>query len=136
MGIDTAYERDATDDRLLQVMVGESRALLTRDRRLLMHAIVRDGDRPRSHDPEERAREVPRRFPWLNTPEGPTSMSRCLRCNGILRKTPKREVLAPPAHEPRTLRFHDAFLRCPDCRRLYWRGSHFEKLTARLARLR
>ena len=26
------------------------------------------------------------------------------------------------------------FLRCPDCGRIYWRGSHFKELTARLAR--
>ena len=134
MGIDTAYERDASDERLLEVMLGENRALLTRDRRLLMHSIVRDGYCPRSDDPEEQAREVLRRFPFLDNPERISPMSRCLRCNGILRMTPKQEVLAPLAHELRTLQYHDDFLRCPDCGRIYWRGSHFRELTARLAR--
>lgn len=63
-------------------------------------------------------------------------MSRCLRCNGLLRDVPKRDVLAALADEPRTLRYYDDFLRCSDCGRIYWRGSHFEKLTARLSRLR
>ena len=135
MGIDTAYERDADDERLLQVMLSENRALLTRDRRLLMHSIVRDGYCPRSDDPEEQAREVLRRFPLLDKSERRSPMSRCLHCNGILREAPKQEVLAPLSQEPLTLRYYDDFLRCPDCGRIYWRGSHFEKLTARLARI-
>jgi uncharacterized protein with PIN domain len=40
LGLDTAYERDADDRRLLEIMIAENRALLTRDRRLLMHSIV------------------------------------------------------------------------------------------------
>jgi uncharacterized protein len=133
LGIDTAYERDADDPRLLEIMSGDHRALLTRDRRLLMHAIVRHGYCPRSPDPEEQAREILRRFPAM--PET-TPMSRCLRCNGILRDVPKPQVLAPLAREPRTLQYYDHFLRCPGCHRIYWRGSHYEKLTSRLARLR
>lgn len=135
LGIDTAYERDAEDRRLLEIMRAENRALLTRDRRLLMHSIVRNGYCPRSDDPEEQAREVLRRFELPGRPERISPMSRCLHCNGLLRETPKREVLAALAHEPRTLRYYDDFLRCQDCGRIYWRGSHFEKLTARLARI-
>jgi uncharacterized protein len=132
LGIDTAYERDADDPRLLEIMSGDHRALLTRDRRLLMHSIVRHGYCPRSSDPEEQAREILRRFTAM--PET-TPMSRCLHCNGIMREEPKHQVLAPLAGEPRTLQYYDHFLRCPDCRRIYWRGSHYEKLTSRLERL-
>jgi uncharacterized protein with PIN domain len=38
------------------------RCLLTRDRRLLMHAIVQHGYCPRADDPEQQAREVLRRY--------------------------------------------------------------------------
>jgi uncharacterized protein with PIN domain len=133
LGIDTAYDRDADDPRLLEIMSFENRALLTRDRRLLMHSIVRHGYCPRSSDPEEQAREILRRFSAM--PET-LPMSRCLHCNGILREEPKQQVLAPLASEPRTLQYYDHFLRCPGCRRIYWRGSHYEKLTSRLSRIR
>ena len=43
LGIDVLYDRFADDKKLLQMAVGEKRALLTRDRRLLMHAIVQHG---------------------------------------------------------------------------------------------
>ena len=135
LGIDTAYENDAKDRRLLEVMVAENRALLTRDRRLLMHSVVRHGYCARSDDPEEQAREVLRRFTVSGRPAGLMPMSRCLRCNGTLREVAKQEILAALAHEPRTLRYYDEFLRCADCGRIYWRGSHFKKLTDRWARI-
>lgn len=136
LGIDVAYKHDIDDDRLIGMMLAENRALLTRDRRLLMRSIVRHGYCPRSDDPEEQTREVLRRFSVSGPPGRQAMMSRCLRCNGILREIPKREVLADLAGEPRTLRYYNDFLRCPDCGRIYWRGSHYKKLTARLARIR
>ena len=36
LGFDVAYPKDADDRQLLEIMAGENRALLTRDRRLLM----------------------------------------------------------------------------------------------------
>src|SRR4029077_13111097 len=40
LGFDVAYDCHADDRQLLTIMEAESRALLTRDRRLLMHAVV------------------------------------------------------------------------------------------------
>jgi uncharacterized protein with PIN domain len=133
LGFDTAYERDADDRRLLEVMAVENRALLTRDRRLLMHSIVRDGYCPRSDDAEEQTREVLQRFA---IPEGSAAWSRCLRCNAPLVSVPKSEVLEPLAGEPLTLRYYDDFRRCTGCGAIYWNGTHFEKLASRLERLR
>ncbi len=45
LGFDVAYDPQAQDRQLLGVMESENRALLTRDRRLLMHAIVKAGFR-------------------------------------------------------------------------------------------
>ena len=131
LGIDVTYERDATDERLLETMLAEDRALLTRDRRLLMHSVVRCGYCPRSDVPEEQAQEVLRRF----SPMQLSPWSRCLRCNGILQSADKAEVMSKLAAEPRTLRYYHEFYRCPDCGRIYWRGSHAARLAARLARL-
>jgi uncharacterized protein with PIN domain len=135
LGLDTAYERDADDARLLEIMTSEQRTLLTRDRRLLMHAIVQHGYGPRSDEPEEQAREVLRRFFLLGKPQRLAPWSRCLHCNGCLRQVAKQEVLAALAHQPRTLRFFEDFHRCADCGRIYWHGSHSDKLRARLARV-
>jgi uncharacterized protein with PIN domain len=135
LGLDTAYERDADDPRLLDIMTAENRVLLTRDRRLLMHAVVQDGYCPRSDDPEQQTREVLRRYSLLESAPPLSPGSRCLHCNGRLGEVPKHEVAAALTDEPRTLRYYNEFFRCSTCGRIYWRGSHAAKLSARLARI-
>src|SRR5262249_18189436 len=53
LGFDVAYNQTAADRQLHEVMVRENRALLTRDRRLLMHGIVEHAYCPRSQNPDE-----------------------------------------------------------------------------------
>ncbi|ALI28836.1 hypothetical protein XA26_50410 [Mycolicibacterium fortuitum] len=37
--------------------------------------------------------------------------------------------------EPLTRRYYDEFSRCPECGRIYWAGSHFDKLSRLVDRL-
>ena len=133
LGVDTVYERDADDPRLLEIMAAEDRVLLTRDRPLLMHSVVRHGYCPRSDQHEEQTREVRRRFELSADELRP--FSRCLQCNTPLAVVPKAEVLAPLADEPLTLRYYDEFRRCPGCGSIYWPGTHARKLDALVGRL-
>jgi uncharacterized protein with PIN domain len=130
LGIDVAYSRRAIDPQLVARAAAEERALLTRDRLLLMHAAVRDGYYLRSQDPEEQTREVVARF---NLRDRIAPFTCCLRCNGLLAAVPKAEIIEQL--EPRTKFYYETFRRCRDCGCIYWRGSHFEKLRARIARL-
>src|SRR5687767_11522822 len=47
LGIDVLYDNRATDSQLVLSATTDGRALITRDRRLLMHAVVRHGYCPR-----------------------------------------------------------------------------------------
>jgi uncharacterized protein with PIN domain len=116
-------------------MLSEHRALLTRDRRLLMHSVVRHGFCPRSSDPEQQAAEVLRRFGLLDSPGAVAPFSRCLECNGLLRNVEKEAVSKRLATEPRTLLYYDAYRLCAKCGRIFWAGSHFARLAARVTRL-
>jgi len=51
---------------------------------------------------------------------------RCLRCNALLETVRKEDV----ADElpPRVRERHDAFRRCPSCRRVYWAGTHHRRM--------
>lgn len=133
LGLDTAYERDADDRRLLDTMLAEDRALLTRDRRLLMHSVVRHGYCPRSDNADEQTREVLQRFA-LRSGADFAPYSRCLRCNSRLDPVAKSAVLEDLADEPLTLRYYDSFRRCAGCGQIYWPGTHFDKLAARIKR--
>jgi uncharacterized protein with PIN domain len=130
LGLDVAYSRAAIDPQLVARAVAEERVLLTRDRLLLMHAAVRDGYYLRSQDPEEQTREVVARF---NLRDRIAPFTCCLRCNGLLAAVPKAEIIEQL--EPLTKIYYETFRRCRDCGCIYWRGSHFEKLRARIDRL-
>jgi len=131
LGFDVAYPKSADDRQLLEVMVRENRALLTRDRRLLMHAIVQHGYYPRSQNANEQTIEVVRRF---DLSELIAPFTRCLRCNALLEEATKAEVI--DELEPLTKIYYDQFRRCPDCKQIYWPGSHFSKLQKRIEEIR
>ena len=131
LGFDVAYDPYAEDRQLLRMMERENRALLTRDRRLLMHSVVKIGYCPRSQNADEQTIEVLRRFNLLDRI---APFTRCLRCNAPLRKVSKTEVLE--SLEPLTKLYYDQFHRCTGCDQIYWAGSHFSKLQKRLEQIR
>ena len=131
LGFDVTYLRDAKDGTLVAMGREGARALLTRDRRLLMHKEVRHGYCPRSSDAQEQIIDVIRRFDLAGLFKPYT---RCMQCNGRLRRVAKSDVLEQL--EPLTRIYYDDFRKCSECGKIYWPGSHFGKLEARLGRIR
>ncbi len=127
VGIDVAYDPVAKDRQLLEFAGAEDRGLLTRDRRLLMHAIVRHGYYLRSQDPLEQTIEALRRFQLFPTL---APFTRCLRCNAALKSVQKADVIE--RLEPLTKIYYKQFRQCTGCGQVYWPGSHFEKLETRI----
>jgi uncharacterized protein with PIN domain len=56
---------------------------------------------------------------------------RCMGCGGALRRVPKEEVLA--RIPPRTRAWKDEYFVCAGCGALFWEGTHWERIRARLA---
>lgn len=130
LGFDVVYDRNANDHELLDLMAHENRALLTRDRRLLMRGIVQHGYCPRSQNAEDQTIEVVRRFNLLDLI---APFTRCLRCNARLEHAAKADVLEELKALTRI--YYDEFRRCPGCGQIYWAGSHFEKLKKRIEKI-
>jgi uncharacterized protein with PIN domain len=131
LGIDVAYSPIIDDAELIRIGCSEDRAVLTRDRRLLMHSAVKDGYFPRSQLPDEQTLEVLERFEVSGAIEPYT---RCLRCNGLLDAVEKSSV--EEQLEPLTRQHYEVFRSCTSCGNVYWPGSHFSKLEPRATRLR
>jgi len=127
LGIDVSYDREAEDRKLVEIVAHQGRALLTRDRRLLMHSAVRHGYFLRSQHPFDQTVEVLRRFDLASAL---TPFTRCLRCNVELESAEKEKVLGEL--KPLTRIYYDRFRRCSGCGQVYWSGSHFEKLEKRI----
>ena len=122
IGLDTAYRPDANDAELAELADRERRILLTRDQGLLKRRLVVHGYFVRETRPHPQLVEVLRRF-------GPLDLhpfSRCLHCNDVLREVPKSAIDA--ALLPRTRQHYDQFQACAGCGRIYWKGSHWERL--------
>jgi uncharacterized protein len=131
LGFDVWWSSDADDETLVDISLAQRRILLTRDRALLKRRIITHGVFVHSDDPEEQTLEVIRR---LDLSERLAPLTRCMRCNGELVTVGKDEVI--DRLEPLTRRYYSDFVRCAQCSRIYWPGSHHAKLLRLVERLR
>ena len=123
LGFDTLYENALPDRELVRIACSERRVLLTRDRELLMHrdlthAVFVRGDRPR-----DQLRFVVDR---LDLGESCNAFTRCMICNAPLKAVDLSSVIeeVPPA----VARTQQHFRRCTTCNRIYWQGTHYQRM--------
>lgn len=129
MGFDTAYDPSFTPPRLRNICREEDRVLLSRSSALAQKdhtasLLIND------EDPYVQLRQVLTRFDLKNEVR---PFSRCLICNGLLEKTEKENLLA--ALQENTARFFNDFWQCRECKRIYWKGSHYEKMRRTIERI-
>ena len=130
MGYDTLYFKFAEDRHLLQLAHVEARTLLTRDARLARLAGA-GGLLVHATEVEPQVAEVIECLALH--PSGEDFLSRCLECNTRLvdRSKDSARGLVPAYIFAR----HDRFVGCPGCARIYWQGSHADRMLARLGRM-
>ena len=127
LGYDTAYEARIEDEELVRRALEEGRRILTRDARLPREWTVEGVLVLRSDHPLAQLRTVVEK---LRLEVAPPFFTRCLVCNAELRETRARDVAGRVPE--RVLETHDRFLRCPECQRIYWEGSHVRRMRRRL----
>lgn len=124
LGFDTVYKNSFTDPELVGISAGEHRILLTRDRGLLKHSAVTHGYWLRETASRKQIIEVLRRFDLTGAMH---PFTRCMACNGVLHPIEKEE--ASGKVPPRITELHTEFLKCADCGHLYWKGSHYHRMS-------
>jgi uncharacterized protein len=129
-GFDALYRNDYRDEELARISSSEGRILLTRDRGLLKRSAVTHGCCLRATDPRRQLTEVLRRFDLFGAV---APLQRCLRCNGVLEPVRKEAILE--RLEPRTREYYEEFHVCPACDRIYWKGSHHERMRGFIERV-
>jgi uncharacterized protein len=133
-GYDTYYAREGTDisdGYLVRRAIEEGRVLLTSDRGFLERKPVRDEEVSLLVVPhlslEDQLRLVVGSFDLARLP------SHCMECNGELEDVwPDSIVERVP---PGVVRDHQRFFRCRGCDRVFWHGSHWERIGGRLERV-
>lgn len=126
-GFDTLYDNNIDDDEIEAIAGSEERTVLTRDRELLKRRGIAHGRYVHAVRPAAQLMEVVERLA-LAASAAPFSL--CLHCNARLRAVDKAVVLE---RLPATVReVCDEFRTCDVCHRLYWKGSHWQRMSALL----
>jgi uncharacterized protein with PIN domain len=129
-GFDTYYDNDISDHELISISLIEKRIILTRDRGLLKNKRVTHGYWIRSSNTDEQFKEVLDRFDLKSNLQ---PFTRCLECNGVLEDVQKEKISDHLL--PKTKKYYTEFRRCSGCNRIYWEGSHFEKMKKEINKL-
>lgn len=130
LGFDAFYRNDYTDQDIVALAVGESRLVLTRDVGLLKLKAITWGYWLRSQHPQIQLAEV---IQYFQLRQQLAPFTRCLECNAGIVAVTKESVwdLLPP----NTRRYFQEFYQCTHCKRVYWKGSHFERMQAFVDRI-
>jgi uncharacterized protein with PIN domain len=123
LGFDAEYGRSLTDAGLAHMSASEHRILLTRDRSLLKRGEITHGYWVRATNSRRQIAEVMHRFHLARSVR---PFTRCMACNGLLEPVSKDEARnLVPGH---SIERYDEFHRCDQCRRVYWKGSHYARM--------
>jgi len=124
-GFDTLYDNHFRDEEIERIAGAEGRIVLTRDRELLKRRGVTHGCYVRALRSAQQLREV---FDRLDLMRSARPFTRCLDCNTPLREIDKSLVASdlPAMVRERYQRFST----CDTCRRVFWEGSHWQRMRA------
>ena len=122
-GFDTLYRNDLQDEEIINISVSDQRIILTRDRQMLKNGRVTHGYYVRNTNPGKQLREIVSRF---DLKDQFVPFTRCMDCNGLIIKVEKEDVIDQLLPKTR-MAFHE-FYRCNLCNKVYWKGSHYDRM--------
>jgi hypothetical protein len=133
LGYDASYHERIEDAALVREAAAEGRVLLTRDRDLTKRRVIQTGlvraILIRDDDVTVQLRQV---FSELGL-ELEEALTRCIECNAELEeRVPAVVADRVPAYVRRT---QTRYSQCPACGRVYWAGTHWQRMRAVLAGL-
>jgi len=130
-GFDTLFAEGIDDNRLVRIALDEDRVLLTKDRQILKRRLVTSGRLKviLIEDDEVKA-QLRQVLTTLNLAGQLRPFSLCVECNEPLvpRERGEVEELVPPY----VFQTQTQYMQCPGCLRVYWRGTHWERMSREL----
>jgi len=133
LGYDASYHAQIGDAELVREAAAEGRVLLTRDRDLTKRRVIQTGVVRailiRDDDVRTQLRQV---FTELAL-DLKQSLTRCIECNSELEPRLAASVAerVPPFVGSTQTRYSE----CPSCGRIYWAGTHWQRMHQVLAGL-
>ena len=131
-GYEAEWLESGTADELLRRAQTDGATLLTTDSRLMERSLIRDGSVQAQWIPSDLSRTAQLRM-LMRDLSLKVRTPRCMSCGGELRAVAKEDVAA--RIPPKTARWKDEYFVCSGCDRLFWQGTHWERIARRLAEL-
>lgn len=123
LGFDVLFDSSLEDENIAKISAREHRIVLTRDKGLLKNNRVTHGYWVRKIHPEEQIKEIVDRFDLTRKVK---PFTRCLECNDLLVTVNQEEI---KEYLPQnTTKYYQKFNQCPSCHKVYWKGSHYQKM--------
>lgn len=127
LGFDTFYDTNYDDKEIIRMAVSEKRIILTRDIGILKNNKVTHGHWMRETNPKKQVFEILKRYDLVKQCQ---PFTRCLECNGKMRMLDSQDKFLLNTLPQQVLAFHDEFIQCDYCKKIYWKGTHYKKLAA------
>ena len=134
MGYDALFINDIDDRQLVAIGLREKRVVLTRDTQIVQRRVVTSGRLKallvRGDATKDQLRQVVRA---MNLDCEERQFTLCLECNQPLIRRRKEEIkdLVPPY----VFQTQSQYVECPSCHRIYWRGTHWQRMKRELETL-
>ena len=127
LGFDTLYISKIEDENFITLAAREARIILTRDTGLIQKSGQMKHLFISSENWQEQLQQVLAAFDlWDRVKPN----SRCLECNVELKSLSRqsaKNLVAPFIYENAR-----SFAICPQCGRVYWQGSHYQEMEAKI----
>lgn len=127
LGYDSKYFSSIEDDKLILIAKNEKRIILTKDEQLTKNAEKQNIGFVliRGNDESEQIMQINAKIK-LDRFVVDTNNSRCIVCNGSLQPVEKYRIIGKIPEG--ILEREKKFWMCDSCKKIYWEGTHFEKL--------
>jgi len=133
-GFDTMFINGIDDNRLVRIALSEGRVLLTKDTQIMKRRLVTSGRlKVILIESDEVKAQLHQVVKTLNLSNQLRPFTICLECNQPLVPTERevvKELVPPYVYQTKT-----QYMQCPNCQRIYWQGTHWQRMTKELERI-
>ncbi|MCR4417844.1 MAG: Mut7-C RNAse domain-containing protein [Ignavibacteria bacterium] len=127
LGLNVFYSNSISDDEIVKISIQSKIIVLTKDIGILKRKDVQYGYYVRNVYPQKQTIEVLKVFSVGKYIE---PFSRCLECGTKLKRISREKAKSklPDHFFEKQMKFYH----CPTCDKIYWQGSHFERMSSQI----